>query len=162
MLRVEYSCLLDPTLNTSPKPHLRNALPCRHPCHTWDLGPGVNGAYDFAVATSLPDYIMEQIIWRTMWKRNFVSKYIYLKSIHLLNVVCCIHPSRHPSTERGFKIHSWNVVCRIHMYTYLLPLEKLFMYIHWTGRVLEVTGWRSRLQENCPPFERNIENIPTY
>ena len=33
--------LLDPTLNTSPKPHLQKLLPCGHPCHTWDLGPCV-------------------------------------------------------------------------------------------------------------------------
>jgi hypothetical protein len=32
------SLLLDPTPNTSPKPHLQKVLPCRHPCHTWDLG----------------------------------------------------------------------------------------------------------------------------
>ena len=29
---------LDPTLNTSSKPHLQKMLPCKHPCHTWDLG----------------------------------------------------------------------------------------------------------------------------
>ena len=40
MFIVGSSCLLDPTLNTSPKHHLQKALPCRHPCHTWDLGLG--------------------------------------------------------------------------------------------------------------------------
>ena len=35
------SFLLNPTLNTSPKPHLQKVLPCRHPCHTWDLGLGI-------------------------------------------------------------------------------------------------------------------------
>ena len=40
MLRVESSFLLDPTLNTSPKPHLQKVLWCRHPCHTWDLELG--------------------------------------------------------------------------------------------------------------------------
>ena len=27
-------------LNTNPKPHLQEVLPCRHPCHTWDLRLG--------------------------------------------------------------------------------------------------------------------------
>ena len=27
---------LDTILNASPKPHLQEVLPCRHPCHTWD------------------------------------------------------------------------------------------------------------------------------
>ena len=39
VLRVGSSFLLDPTLNTSPKPHLQKVLPCRHPCHTKDLEP---------------------------------------------------------------------------------------------------------------------------
>ena len=39
-LRVGSSSLLDPTFNTSPEPHLQKVLPCRHPCHTWDLGLG--------------------------------------------------------------------------------------------------------------------------
>ena len=34
--RVGSSFLLNPTLNTSHKPHLHKVLPCRHPCHTWD------------------------------------------------------------------------------------------------------------------------------
>jgi hypothetical protein len=38
MLRVGFSFLLDLTLNTSPKHHLQRLLPCRHSCHTWDLG----------------------------------------------------------------------------------------------------------------------------
>jgi len=37
-LRVVSSFLLDPTCNTSPKPHLQKELSCRHPCHSWDLG----------------------------------------------------------------------------------------------------------------------------
>ena len=40
VLRVGSNLLLDPTLNTSPKPHLQKVLPCGHPCHTWDLGLG--------------------------------------------------------------------------------------------------------------------------
>ena len=28
--------LLDPTLNTNPKPHFQKVLPSRHPCHTWN------------------------------------------------------------------------------------------------------------------------------
>jgi hypothetical protein len=32
--------LLEPTLNIRPEPHLQKVLPCRHPCHTWDLGLG--------------------------------------------------------------------------------------------------------------------------
>ena len=40
VLRVGSSFLLEPTLNTSPKSHLQKSLPCRHPCHTWDLGLG--------------------------------------------------------------------------------------------------------------------------
>jgi len=41
VLRVESSFWLDPTLNTSLKPHLQKALPCGHACHsTWDLGLG--------------------------------------------------------------------------------------------------------------------------
>ena len=32
--------LLDPTRNTSPKPHLQKVLPCKHPCQSWDLGLG--------------------------------------------------------------------------------------------------------------------------
>ena len=34
------SFLLDPTRNTSPKHDLKKVLPCRHPCHSWDLGLG--------------------------------------------------------------------------------------------------------------------------
>ena len=40
MLRLSSSYLLDPTLNTSPKPRPQKALSCRHPCHTWDVGLG--------------------------------------------------------------------------------------------------------------------------
>ena len=40
VLGVGSSFLLDPTLNTSPKPHLQKVLPCGHSCHTWDLGLG--------------------------------------------------------------------------------------------------------------------------
>ena len=29
--------MLNPTLNTSPKPHPQKVLPNEHPCHTWDL-----------------------------------------------------------------------------------------------------------------------------
>ena len=36
-LRVGSSFLLDPSFNTSRKPHLQKALPCKLPCHTWDL-----------------------------------------------------------------------------------------------------------------------------
>ena len=39
VLRVGSSFWLHPTLNTSPKPDLQKMLPCKHPCHTWDLGP---------------------------------------------------------------------------------------------------------------------------
>ena len=39
--RVGCSFLLDPTLNTTPKPHLQKVLPCRHSCHTWDLRLGI-------------------------------------------------------------------------------------------------------------------------
>ena len=40
-LRVEStSFLLDTTHNTSPNPHLQKVSPCRHPCHSWDLGLG--------------------------------------------------------------------------------------------------------------------------
>jgi hypothetical protein len=38
VLWVVSSFMLNPTLNTSPKPHLQIVLPCRHPCRTWDLG----------------------------------------------------------------------------------------------------------------------------
>ena len=40
VFRIASSFLLDLTLNTSPKAHLEKVLPCRHPCHTWDLGLG--------------------------------------------------------------------------------------------------------------------------
>ena len=40
VLRFRSSFWLDPTLNTSPKPHLQKVLSCRHLCHTWDLGLG--------------------------------------------------------------------------------------------------------------------------
>ena len=40
VLRVGLSKKLDPTLNTSPEPHLQQVLLCRHPCHNWDLGLG--------------------------------------------------------------------------------------------------------------------------
>ena len=40
VLRVRSSFGLDPTLNTSLKPHLQNLLSCKHPCHTWDLRLG--------------------------------------------------------------------------------------------------------------------------
>ena len=36
VLTVGSRFLLDPTLNTSPEPHLQKVLPCGHPCHTWD------------------------------------------------------------------------------------------------------------------------------
>ena len=39
-LSVGCSFWLNPTRNTSPKPHLQKVLPCRHPCHCWDLGLG--------------------------------------------------------------------------------------------------------------------------
>ena len=39
-LRVGSSFLLNPTCNTSSKPHLQKVLSCRHPCHSWDLGLG--------------------------------------------------------------------------------------------------------------------------
>ena len=41
VLQVGSSFLLNPTLNTSPKPHLQEVLPYRHPCHTWDLALGI-------------------------------------------------------------------------------------------------------------------------
>ena len=34
------SFFMDPTLNTSPEPHIPKGWMCRHPCHTWDLGLG--------------------------------------------------------------------------------------------------------------------------
>ena len=40
VLRIGSRFLLDPTLNTNPKPHLQKVLLCRHPCHTWDLKLG--------------------------------------------------------------------------------------------------------------------------
>ena len=40
VFKIGSSYLLDPTLNTSPKPYLQKGLPCRHPWHTWDLGLG--------------------------------------------------------------------------------------------------------------------------
>ena len=40
VLSVRSNFLLDPTLNTSPRPCLQKVLPCRHPCHTCDLGLG--------------------------------------------------------------------------------------------------------------------------
>ena len=40
VLRVESSFLLNPTFNASLEPHLYKGLPCRHQCHTWDLGLG--------------------------------------------------------------------------------------------------------------------------
>ena len=40
-LRVGSSFLLDLTHNASPKLHLQKVLPCRHPCHSWDLGLGI-------------------------------------------------------------------------------------------------------------------------
>ena len=40
VLQVGSSFLLNPTINTSPMPHLQKVLPCRHPCHTWALGLG--------------------------------------------------------------------------------------------------------------------------
>ena len=40
MFRVRSTFLLDPTPNTSTKPHLQEVLPRRHPCHTWDFGLG--------------------------------------------------------------------------------------------------------------------------
>ena len=40
VLWVVSSFMLNPTLNTSPEPHLQTVLPCRHPCRTWDLGLG--------------------------------------------------------------------------------------------------------------------------
>ena len=39
-LRARSSFMLDPTCNTSPRPRLLKVLPCRHPCHSWDLGLG--------------------------------------------------------------------------------------------------------------------------
>ena len=38
VLRVGSSFFLVPTLNTCPKPCLTRVLPCKHPCHNWDLG----------------------------------------------------------------------------------------------------------------------------
>ena len=40
VLRFGFRILLDPTLNTNPKPHLQKVLPCRHACYIWDLGLG--------------------------------------------------------------------------------------------------------------------------
>ena len=40
VLQARYGFLLNPTLNTSPKPQLLKVRPCRHPYHTWDLGLG--------------------------------------------------------------------------------------------------------------------------
>ena len=39
VLRVGCKVLLDPTLNTSPKPHLQKVLSCKHPCMSY-LGLG--------------------------------------------------------------------------------------------------------------------------
>lgn len=40
VLRVGSSFLLYPTLNTSPELRLQELLPCRHPCHAYDIGLG--------------------------------------------------------------------------------------------------------------------------
>jgi hypothetical protein len=40
VLRIGSSFVLTPTLNTSLQSHLQKVLPCRHPCHTRDLGLG--------------------------------------------------------------------------------------------------------------------------
>ena len=40
VLRVRFRFLLKPTPNTSANPHHEKVLPCRHPCHTWELGLG--------------------------------------------------------------------------------------------------------------------------
>ena len=42
VLSVWSSFLLDPILNTSPKPHLQKVFSCRHSCHTWDVGLGTH------------------------------------------------------------------------------------------------------------------------
>jgi hypothetical protein len=38
VLGVGSNFLFNPTFNTNPKPHLQKMLPCKHRCHTWDLG----------------------------------------------------------------------------------------------------------------------------
>ena len=52
MLRVVSSFLPDPTLNISVKPHLQKALPCGHPCHTWDLGLGTVSSGKYSLPCS--------------------------------------------------------------------------------------------------------------
>ena len=45
VLRVESRLLLDPSLNTSLKPHLQKVLSCGHPCHTLNLGLGTRAKW---------------------------------------------------------------------------------------------------------------------
>ena len=62
--------LLNPSLNTSPKPHLQRMLPCSHPCHSWDLGLGnlcevVSPNFHALNDRDCTDW--PQVTWESMW-----------------------------------------------------------------------------------------------
>jgi hypothetical protein len=73
VLLVGSSSFLHTTLNTSLKPHLHTLLPCRHPCHTWNLGLGTR--MKWYVATSM---LSTAKITRTnlAWIRTWIPMWI--------------------------------------------------------------------------------------
>ena len=70
--RVGSSLLLNPTCNTSPKPCLQKMLPCRHPCHSWDLGLGTPCEVISLTSHALNDWDCvewDHVTWDPMWTR---------------------------------------------------------------------------------------------
>ena len=76
VLRVGSNFLLEPTFNTSPQFYLQKVLLCRHPCHTWDLGPVWTGPkYVY------PDYEDGCAMNQTLTKGNYML--LKVQSHHL-------------------------------------------------------------------------------
>jgi hypothetical protein len=70
VLRVGSSFLLDPLSTQVPSLNLQKVLPCRHPCHTWDLGLGtmcemLSPSFQAINGWDCMDW--PQVTWDTMW-----------------------------------------------------------------------------------------------
>jgi hypothetical protein len=95
VLRVGSSFLLIPTLNTSPEPYLQKVLPCRHPCHTCDLGPVWSGKSQLPCSQRLRLHRLTSSdlglrTWDPMWsgpkKQVFFQQYVSPRCSYHLNV----------------------------------------------------------------------------
>ena len=133
VLSVGSNILLNPTLNTSPKPHLWKVSPCRFPCCTSYLGLGT------CVKRYVPTYMLAtvEITWidlkwliGPMWTNpnlGVLTANSNVKYVENIQILDCI-------LRKGFMLNEWEVrlyVYIIHVHV-SLPLQIGLFTMHNT------------------------------